>query len=200
MTDASRKRIVLASSAVLIAAIFAAFWFGVVRPRYDTDVLGQLGQGEYVLATTDGTPFTAESLDGAPTAVFFGFTHCPEVCPTTLGDIATWNGIREDEGQAPIRTFFITADPERDTPELLADYVGWVDDVTGVTGTPEEMAKAVRAFRVYVAKVPLEDGDYTVDHSAMVLLFDEDGRFVEPISYGEETEVALSKIARAVEG
>jgi protein SCO1/2 len=130
--------------------------------------------------------------------VFFGFTRCPDVCPTTLGDIATWQEALGEDG--PIRVFFITVDPERDTPEVLADYVSRAPGVTGVTGSPAEIAKAIKAFRIYASKVPLDKGNYTMDHSAMVLLFDENGRLFEPIGYQEDFDRAVDKIRRLMAG
>ena len=130
--------------------------------------------------------------------MFFGFTHCPEVCPTTLGDVTYWQELLAEEGKGPLRVYFVTVDPERDTPEMLEDYVSWAPGVIGVSGDPDEVDKAIKAFRVYTRKVPLDDGDYTMDHSAFVLLFDATGRFDQPISYGEETGRAMTKIRRLV--
>ena len=128
--------------------------------------------------------------------VFFGFTHCPDVCPTTLGDILTWQ--EELPESKNMNVFFVTVDPERDTAEILADYVGWVDGVQGVTGSREEVDKALEAFRIYAARVPLEDGGYTMDHSASVLLFDRSGRYLDRIRYQEETPSALAKLRSAL--
>lgn len=106
-----------------------------------TKVADTIGRGDYVLTATDGTTFTEDTLQGSPSAVFFGFTHCPEVCPTTLGDIATW---QEQLGtKEPLRVYFVTVDPERDTMEMLGGYVGWVPGVIGVTGSREEIDKAI---------------------------------------------------------
>jgi len=159
-------------------------------------IADKIGQGDYALTSTDGTTFTHDSLKGSPSAVFFGFTHCPEVCPTTLGDVATWQDILAQEDQKNLRVFFVTVDPERDTAERLGDYVSWVPGVVGVTGTPEDVAEAIKAFVIYTRKVPLEGGGYTMDHSASVLLFDAKGRFFEPIGYQEGEARALDKIRR----
>ncbi|WP_298499031.1 SCO family protein [uncultured Maritimibacter sp.] len=168
-----------------------------VVPMFETNVSDRMGHGDYVLATTDGAAFTEATLKGAPSAVFFGFTHCPEVCPTTLGDVYGWKEDLADKGE-DIRVFFVTVDPERDTQDVLGDYVGWVPGVTGVTGDPAEIQKAIKSFYVYAAKVPLEDGGYTMDHSASVLLFDKDGVYQEAISYREDPEVALAKLNRVI--
>jgi protein SCO1/2 len=179
-----------------IGAALAAVWFFVL-PGMNTAIAGGFGRGDYVLAATDGTDFTEKTLSGSPSAVFFGFTHCPEVCPTTLGDIALW---QEELGNAgPIRVFFITVDPERDTAGLLRDYVGWVPGVTGVTGSREEIYKAIKAFRVYARKVALSQGGYTMDHSASILLFDANGNLFEPIGYQEDLDRVLAKLRRLLD-
>ena len=188
----------LAAAALLIAAL-AAGWFLVLQPRMQRDLAGQLGQGDYRLQTTRGESFTRATLEDGPTAVFFGFTHCPEVCPTTLGDIASWQETLAAEGRGLLDVYFVTVDPERDTRDLLDDYTSWVPGVQGVTGPRDEIDKAIRAFKVYASRVPLDGDGYTMDHSAFVLLFDKDGRFTQPISYQEDTVRALAKI-RAITG
>ncbi|MBD9525802.1 SCO family protein [Paracoccus sp. PAR01] len=193
-TDPLRKIRWLLWALVGIAALAAA-WFTVISPRLTTlseAGTDNLGRGDYKLVATDGTEFTQDSLKGQPSAVFFGFTHCPDVCPTTLGEVAGW----QEAVGGKLRVFFVTVDPERDTAEKLKEYVSWVDGVTGVTGSPEEIAKATRAFRVYARKVPAEDG-YTMDHSAMTLLFDAEGRYSGLIGYQEDparTKASLQKL------
>ena len=134
----------------LVAVNLAALaYVAIVKPRMEASVLDTLGQGEYSLTTTSGGAFTEMSLAEGPSMVFFGFTHCPDVCPTTLGDILTWQ--EELPESKNMNVFFVTVDPERDTAEILADYVGWVDGVQGVTGSREEVDKALEAFRIYAA-------------------------------------------------
>lgn len=192
-----RRIRVLAWGAVGLA-LAATVWFAVIAPRFDTSVRDTLGQGDYRLAATDGMPFTAARLAGQPSAVFFGYAHCPDVCPTTLGDIETW---RQDLGPAgdAMRFFFVTVDPERDTESMLGDYLSWAPGVTGVTGPRAEIDKALRAFRIYARKVGDGPG-YTMDHTAYVMLFDRAGRFVETISYQEAPETALPKLRRLTAG
>lgn len=179
-----------------LTAIIAVFLFIVWRfalPAAESAAAIELGRGEYRLQTTEGTAFTEDSLAGAPSAVFFGFTHCPLVCPTTLGDIATWQEELADSGE-DLRVFFVTVDPARDRLDRLRDYVSWVPGVIGVTGSQGETDKALKAFRVYAQKVDTEDGAYSMDHSAYVLLFDDKGRFTDLISYQEDPAKALSKL------
>lgn len=188
---------------VLVAlAVAAVAWFQLISPRLQTlaeSGTGNLGRGDYRLVTTDGGSFTQDSLKGQPSAVFFGFTHCPDVCPTTLGDIAGWQEELAQQDKA-LRVFFLTVDPERDPVETLRDYVSWVPGVTGVSGTPEEMAKATKAFRVYSRKVPTENGGYTMDHSAMLLLFDAEGRYSGLIGYQEDPERARASLEKLLAG
>ena len=199
MAAASTKNIRIAVAAVCLLASVALVWFAWISPALKDPGAIALGQGDYSLQTIDGAPFTEATLEGRPSAVFFGFTHCPEVCPTTLADIALW---QDELGAAAndLQFYFVTVDPERDTAEVLGDYVGWVPNVTGVTGSVEEVAKAQTAFRVYSRKIPLSDGEYTMDHSAYVMLFDADGEFVDPIMYQEELDQALAKLNRLLAG
>ncbi|MBJ3762406.1 SCO family protein [Maribius pontilimi] len=189
------KPLVIALWLLVALAGAAVLWLRVIEPRLNASVGDTLGQGDYELVTTDGQPFTADTLKGTPSAVFFGFTHCPDVCPTTMGDAMAWQEAMAAEGEE-LRVFLITVDPERDTPDVMRDYVSYTPGVIGVTGSPDQVAAAIDAFRIYARKVPTEGDDYTMDHSALTLLFDEDGRLFEPIGYGEGIERATDKLRR----
>ena len=158
-----------------------------------------LGQGDYELVTATGAAFNRDSLKGSPSMLFFGFTHCPEVCPTSLAEMASWYEALGDEADN-LNAFFITVDPERDTAEVIGDYVSWTGRVTGVTGSPDEIAKAAQSWAVYAEKVPLEGGDYTMDHTASVFLVNAEGEFEGTIAYREDSDAALAKLRRLLEG
>ena len=192
------NRVILTSFlwVLVVLAGAAVIWLRFLAPEMQEAAASTLGRGDYQLETTRGETFTEASLEGAPSAVFFGFTHCPEVCPTTLGDIATWREELGPEGEK-LEVFFITVDPERDSLEVLENYLSWAPNVTGVTGSLEAVEQTAEAFRIYMAKVPLGD-DYTMDHSSLVLLFDEKGRFFEPIGYQEDFDVALDRLRRLI--
>lgn len=199
-TMSSRRKLLVAGLwGLVLLALLTVGWFRFVEPRVTETVADTLGRGDYELTASDGSAFTEDTLEGAPSAVFFGFTHCPDVCPTTVGDIATWNEALAKDGQE-LRVFFVTVDPERDTIDVLEDYVSWAPGVTAVTGSRAEIDKAIQAFRIYAAKVPLDDGGYTMDHSALVLLFDKHGRLFEPIGYQEDPDRAIEKIRRMLNG
>lgn len=152
-----------------------------------------LGKAPYELTDVNGRSFDREALKGAHTALFFGFTHCPDVCPTTLGEIAGWYEALGDEA-GDLHTYFISIDPERDTPEVLANYLSWNEDVIGVTGTPEEIARMAKSWGVFYEKVPEEGGGYTMDHTSAVYLLDREGELQTIISYEADTTEALHKL------
>jgi protein SCO1/2 len=151
------------------------------------------GQASFSLLDQNGTPVDQMILKGQPSVLFFGFTHCPEVCPTTLAEMSTWFEQLGEEGR-DLKGYFVSVDPERDTPDILGEYIEWVPRVTGLTGTPEEVAKLAKAWGVYYAKQPLEGGDYTMDHTASVFLLDANGDFQGTIAYGEDSATAIGKI------
>lgn len=154
-----------------------------------------LGDGDYQLVTAEGQPFTRASFNGSPSMLFFGFAHCPEVCPTSLAEMTSWYEALGNEAK-DLKAYFVTVDPERDTEAVIKDYVAWTGHVTGVTGTTEEIAKAAKAWAIYYQKVPLEDGDYTMDHTASIFLLDKNGNFEGTIAYREDTATALGKIRK----
>lgn len=143
-----------------------------------------------------GDPITEAAFRGQPTVVFFGFTHCPEVCPTTLFELDGWLEALGDEGKE-IEAFFVSVDPERDTPDVMNGYVSNVSDrITGITGDADKMAAMIKAFRIFARRVELDDGDYTMDHTASIILLDPEGAFHGTISYGENPDAAVEKLRR----
>ncbi|MEL7428391.1 MAG: SCO family protein [Pseudomonadota bacterium] len=152
--------------------------------------------GPFNLVDHRGEAITQTAFEGRDHAIFFGFTHCPDICPTTLYEVAGWLDKLGDEGD-DIDFYFFTVDPERDTPQVMADYVNAFDArITGVTGDTDAMMETVASYKGYAKRVDLDDGDYTMDHSAFVMLFDETGDFKGTISYGENPDVALQKLRR----
>ena len=155
--------------------------------------------GPFELVNEEGEVFTHENLAGKPYAIFFGFTHCPEICPTTLAEMDGW--VRQLGPKADGMEFlFVTVDPERDTPELLKSYISSFDPrITALSGTPENVQTMVEHYKVYAKKVPLDDGDYTMDHTASIFLINGQGGFAGTIAYGENHETAFAKLARLAE-
>lgn len=183
---------------VLIVAFFAGWSYIYYRDHASG---GQAFGAPFALVDQKGQPVTEQAFRGHPSVVFFGFTHCPEVCPTTLSEMDTWLKQLGNDGK-DIRAFFVSVDPERDTPEVMKTYVGNVSDrITGITGEPAKIAAMAKSFGIYSRKVALDDGDYTMDHTASVLLLGRDGDFEGTIAYGEDGKMALAKLRRlAAEG
>jgi protein SCO1 len=152
--------------------------------------------GPFRLTDQNGRTVTEQDLNGHPSLVFFGFTHCPDVCPTTLFDIS--EVMRALGGEADrAHAVFITVDPERDTQSVLKDYLSSFDPhLSGLTGDPAAIATVAKEYRVYYKKVPLDDGSYSMDHTAIVYLMDKDGRFVSPFSLKRRPEAAAADLRR----
>ncbi len=156
----------------------------------------------FQLVTQNNEPITEKAFQGKPTALFFGFTHCPDVCPTTLFEMD--NLLKKvDPDKTKLQAFFISVDPERDTPEIMKTYVSNVSDrITGISGDPAKVMEMVKGFRVYAKKVPTDeskpDGDYVMDHTASVFLLDDKGRFAGTIAYQEDSAVAEKKLENLI--
>lgn len=190
-------RSILAGIVVLLAAGFAFLTFD----WYRGDRGGQTFGAPFALVDQRNQPITDAAFRGHPSAVFFGFTHCPEVCPTTLFEMDNWLKELGDEG-SDIRAYFVSVDPERDTPAVMDTYVGNVSKrIIGITGEPDRVAAMAKSFGIFSRKVPLDDGDYTMDHTASILLLGRDGDFEGTIAYGENPKAAVAKLRRlATEG
>jgi protein SCO1 len=180
---------------VVVAAVGATALFIFAPPKSPTS---SLGGGTYSLVDHNGNAVDQTMLIGHPSVVFFGFTHCPDVCPTTMGEMAAWFASLGDDAK-DLRGYFVSIDPERDTPEAVAGYASWVSDrMTGITGTPEEIAKIAKSWGIVAEKVPGDDGDYTMNHTASVILVDRNGQYFGTIAYQEDQETALAKIRRLI--
>ncbi len=152
--------------------------------------------GPFHLEDQNGKPVTDADMKGKPFLVFFGFTHCPDICPTTLFEMSQ---LMKQLGPDADRTaaLFITVDPERDTPKVMKDYLSNFDPhVRGLTGDPAAVNAAIRAYRVYAKKVPLENGGYTMDHTAVVYLMDKDGHFVAPFDMSRPVQAEAADLRR----
>jgi protein SCO1/2 len=182
------SRRALAGIAGFVVLAFASLWILMTPSRSTGSMIG----GPFRLETGDGKTLTDADMKGHPFLVYFGYTHCPDVCPTTLAQISD---VLKRLPDKPVRTLFITVDPERDTPALMADYVSSFDPrIVGLSGTPEEVAAVEKAFRVYARKAPGKDGDYTMDHSSIVYLMDAKGAFVEAFNLERTPEESAKEL------
>ena len=182
---------------VVVVAIAATALYLFRPPQRPLGINGQ----EFALTSTKGGSFTQADLVGTPSLIFFGYTFCPDVCPTTLAETTAWRaqlGLSADD----LRIIFVTVDPERDTTEMVKAYVeGFDPSVIGLVGTPEETEKAKAAFGVFSEKAgDVESEFYLVNHTALTFLIDKDGSFEGTIAYEEASDTALAKIDRLVKG
>lgn len=139
--------------------------------------------GPFKLIGYDGKPISNETFKDEPYLIYFGYTHCEDVCPTTLLEMSqVMRALGRDANDTA--GLFITIDPERDTPAIMRNYLSKFDShLLGATGKPAAIEKVEREFRVYVKRTPANDGNYSIDHSSVVYLMDKQGRFVAPFSF-----------------
>jgi protein SCO1 len=190
---AARPLVIVASfAASLLIGLLVMMWgLGGVRGVTAPAAIG----GPFQLTDQSGAIVTEKSLQGRPTLIFFGFTHCPDVCPTSLFEISeVLRAMGKDADR--VNAYFVSVDPERDNDAAMKDYLSSFDPhLKGLTGDPEAVAKVLTAYRVYAKKVPLKDGDYTMDHTALTYLMDRDGKFVAPFSLNRKPEEAAADLA-----
>ena len=195
----ARSARMLWTAAAFLAGLVLCFGVVlIVTGRLSAPVAQQIAAigGPFKLTDQDGHQVTDRDLKGRPFLVFFGFTHCPDVCPTTLFEVSEiLRALGPDADRT--RALFITVDPERDTPPVMKDYLSSFDrHLSGLTGDPAAVAAAAKAYRVYYKKVPLDQGGYTMDHTAIVYLMDKEGRFVAPFSLKRTSEAAAADLRR----
>ncbi|WFU40583.1 SCO family protein [Bradyrhizobium sp. CB82] len=182
-----------AFAASLVVGLLVMFWaMGGVSKVAQPAAIG----GPFALTDQNGKTITDKSLKGKPTLIFFGYTHCPDVCPTSLFEISeVLRAMGKDADK--VNAYFISVDPDRDTPSTMKDYLSSFDPhLEGLSGDPAETAKVLTSYRVYAKKVPTKDGDYTMDHTALIYLMDRDGRFVAPFNMKRTPEEAAVELKR----
>lgn len=187
-------------AALAFAALSLAVVAGATQDKQGAAEASPAIGGPFSLTTHTGARLSDGDLRGAPFAVFFGFTRCPEVCPTTLWEMSV---ALEELGPDADRltVLFVTVDPERDTPAFLSQYLGAFDErIVGLVGSDAELAELGRHYRAFWQKVPTGSGDYTMNHTASVYLMDADGVFVDTIAYGEDAGVRMEKLRRLIDG
>jgi protein SCO1/2 len=194
----SQVRIILWALVAVALVAFAFLSFRPTRtpsPQSQPMVMSSIG-GPFTLVGSDGKPFSSAKLAGKPYAIFFGFTHCPDVCPMTLARMVK---LRHElgAGDRPFEIVFVTVDPERDGPAEVGKYAELFNSpITGLTGSPAQVEQVKKQFGIFSKKVPDGSGDYSVDHTATVLLFDRNGRFTATIAPEEQDPAALAKLKR----
>jgi protein SCO1/2 len=191
-------RVLLVAGAFLTGLILCFAVILLVSGRMTAPSVSQVAAigGPFSLTDQNGRTVTDRDLRGKPALMFFGFTHCPDVCPTALFEVSEiLRALGPDADR--VRVLFVTVDPERDTSAMLKDYLSSFDPhLSALTGTPEEIAAMAKAYRVYYKKVPLAEGGYTMDHTAIVYLMNKDGKFVSPFNIKRTPEAAAADLRK----
>ncbi len=196
-TGKSAIPLLAAVAVAVIASIGLLFWLaGNRKNNADQPVIG----GAFELVDQNGKPFTEKNLKGKYSLIYFGYTYCPDVCPTEL---QTMTQALEMLGPLAkkIRPVMISVDPERDKPEVLKEYLtNFYPGFVGLTGTPEQIRKAGQAYRVFYRKTDEKSAsDYLMDHSSIVYLMDPEGRYLKHFAYGTSPEKMAEGIRKAIE-
>lgn len=193
MTPAQRRMIIpLASLALGLVLLLLTAWVILSDRNQPGGGTVKIG-GPFALISQEGEVISSKDLLGAPFLVFFGFTHCPDVCPTALYEMS--EVFRKLGPDKKIKALFVTVDPERDSAAKLKDYLSSFDKrIIGVTGKPAQLEAMRKAYRVYARKVPTKDGDYTMDHSAIVYLMNKRGAFVSAFNLKQPPEKAAKEL------
>jgi protein SCO1/2 len=194
MSSTARPLVIATAFAASLAiGLLAMFWFmGGATKVMQPAAIG----GPFQLTDQHGKTVTDKSLKGKPSLIFFGYTHCPDVCPTSLFEISeVLRALGKDADK--VNAYFISVDPERDTQAVMKDYLGSFDPhLEGLSGDPAVVAKVLTSYRVYAKKVPTKDGDYTMDHTALIYLMDRNGQFVSPFNLKRSPEEAAAELKR----
>ena len=191
-----RKVLMLAPAGVLAAGLAGvAVWMGTRRDGSGGVSIG----GPFRLQDGSGKTVTDADFRGRWLLVYFGYTRCPDACPTALQDMANaLDGLAPAE-RAKVALLFITVDPERDTPAAVGDYVrAFNAPITGLSGTPEQVAAAAKAYRVYYAKHPRADGDYEMDHSSIIYVMNPQGEFTANFTHETTPDAIAAKLRTLV--
>ncbi|MGC2221337.1 MAG: SCO family protein [Methylocella sp.] len=183
-------RVAAASSMAALATAVTLFSLTPAKQQAGSVPIG----GPFELVDQDGIKVTDKTFAGKPSVIFFGYTSCPDICPTTLSGLSTWlNAIGPDADK--LNVLFISVDPERDTSAHLKDYLSSFDPrIRGLTGTDEQIAAVTKAYRVYYKRIQLEKGGYAMGHTTVIYLMDRAGKLVNPISLQTDDKIAIERL------
>lgn len=195
----SRRSLLALAFAALATAAAAYIYTARSTVSESFAAIAEVG-GPFRLASSKGGEVDSKDLLGKPYGMFFGYTHCPEVCPTTLYEMSRTLGELGDAA-ADFRLFFVTVDPERDTAAMLKDYLSNFDPrIEALVPEPAELPQFAQAFRVFYQKIPDSSGGYSMDHTATLLLFGRDGSLAGTIAWGEAPDMRLAKLKKLLAG
>jgi protein SCO1 len=192
----TKMKIAIAGMTALFAVILATLFIELSPTQGDATSAIQFGAPFKLAAAREGGTLDSKDLVGKPYGLFFGYTHCPEVCPTTITDMSAALAELGDKAK-DFRLFFISIDPERDTAPVMNDYLSNFDKrIEALIPTPEQLPGLARDFHVFYEKIPSEDGNYTMNHTALVFLFNAKGNFASTIAYDDNKTNRVAKLEK----
>jgi len=191
-----RLAVVAARPAPRILAVLAALTMGPIATSAAENGSQEIG-GPFTLVDQNGLTVTDAQFRGTWLLVYFGYTHCPDACPTALSDIAAALGALDPAKHDKVRAIFISVDPERDTPAVMKDYVEAFEDadIVGLTGSTEQVSAAEAVYRIRARRYARADGDYTMSHASTIDIMDPAGRFITLVR-PEQLAERLAQIVR----
>jgi protein SCO1/2 len=198
---APRFALIAAAAAAILVLVAAGLIVVAYRDQAKGVAGGPLASligGKFSLIDDNGKPFTEADLKGKWHLVFFGYTHCPDVCPTALNDLSLALD-KLGAKKSKVGIVFVSVDPDRDTPAVLKSYVKSFDGpIVGLTGTPAAVAQIAQDYKVYYAKHPRADGGYDMDHSALIYVMDPEGRFTATFTPDDSEDTIVSRMAKLI--
>jgi protein SCO1/2 len=185
---------------IILILMYAVFTFTLVLNKANAaqNIKNIKINSDFELFDQNNKKIKKFNLLGSPTVLFFGFTYCPDVCPTTLQSLSVLiDKLGKDKNK--IKFYFVSIDPERDTPAVLKDYLSSFNPkINALTGKQKDLDVLIKSFSIYAKKVPLDNNNYTMDHTASLILIDKNTSFVGTITYEEKNKVALEKLQKLI--
>ncbi len=186
---------------VALASIGLGIWFGLQSPGQDEDPYAHLG-GDFTLQSDKG-PVSLSDFRGKVVALYFGYTHCPDVCITALSKVAQAMKVLDEAERAQVQPIFISIDPERDTPQLASEYARYFHPgAVGLSGSPEAIAEVAKRYLVIYEKVPMADSamGYSMDHSSIIYVIGRDGKIHSLVHHADGAEALVQYLREALRG
>ena len=193
----SVRALIIAGFSILILSLIGLLLPSILKKNFQTQYSSEVKLGtSFELIDSNGNKITEAAFVGSPTVLFFGFTHCPTVCPLALHRLSLLiEKLGKDQNK--LKAYFITLDPERDTWKVLNKYLtGFNNRIIGITGESEKIKILAKSWGIYSKKVPLDGDNYSIDHTALIFLLKSNGNFLKTIDFEDDFELSLKEIKK----
>ena len=193
----SVRALIIVGFSILILSLISLLLPSILKKNFQTQYSSEAKLGSsFELIDSNGSKITEAAFVGSPTVLFFGFTHCPTVCPLALHRLSLLiEKLGKDQNK--LKAYFITLDPERDTWKVLNKYLtGFNNRIIGITGESEKIKILAKSWGIYSKKVPLDGDNYSIDHTALIFLLKNNGNFLKTIDFEDDFELSLKEIKK----